>query len=235
MKKSLLPLLALCLALPLAAQGWEGGPMDGWAWNRWEKRSEYRPYLEQMRELLQPMADTPIGSFTPAQLRQLALELSVPAQKILFIQRSRTASFVLPGSGQFLNRDPLNGTLFLLANVALTAGQLVGAYLLLPDDLQFRNLDYWDTGLSTIANRWEDHSLRDYAPAVGVMVGGALVKLALRALSSSHAARLAERNIASGRITFEPRLLGPGFLLSGDGGEARAHGRGMGFMGGFRY
>ncbi len=234
MKKSLLPLLVFCLALP-AAQAWEGGPPAGGSWSRWERRAEYRPYLEQMRQILQPTADTPIGSLTPAQLRQLALDLSVPAQKILFIQRSRTASFVLPGSGQFLNRDPLDGTLFLISDLALTAGTLIGAYFLLPEDLQFRQLSYWSDSLTTITDRWTDHSLRDYAPSIGVMLGGALVKLALRGFSSSHAARLAERNVASGKISFQPRLLVPGFSFQGIGWEAPVHGRGMGLMGGVRY
>ena len=180
-----------------------------------------------MQQLLEPLSGTPIGDFTPGQLHRLALDLSVPVQKIRFIERSRTASFILPGSGQFMNRDPLDGTLFLLSTLALTAGQLIGAYFLLPDDLQFDRLDYWDTGLSTIGERWSDHSLQDYAPAFGVMVAGMLLKTGLRFLSSAHAGRLAEENVRSGRITFEPQLIAPW--------PGRKHEARMGLMGGVEF
>ena len=233
MKKPFLPFLVLCLALALPAAAQET-PVFAWP-TRWEGRLEYRPYLEQMQQLLEPLADTPIGDFTPAQVHRLALDLSVPVQKIRFIERSRTASFILPGSGQFLNRDPLDGTLFLLSTLALTAGQLVGAYLLLPDDLQFNRLDYWDAGLATIGDRWGDHSLQDYAPAFGVLVAGMLLKTGLRFLSSAHAGRLAEVNVRSGKVTFQPRLLVPWSDLPGEWGNRGHHGGGMGLMGGIRF
>ncbi len=231
MNKSLLPALILSVVtLPAFSQGWGGGRAA-----RWEERPEYRPFLEEMRQILQPLADRPAGSLTLDELRQLSLDLSVPVQKIRFVQRSRAASFVLPGSGQFMNRDPLDGSLFLLSTAAVSAGALAGAYFLLPEDLRFSHLDYLGTDLADIETRWKSHSLADYLPSVGVLIGGALVKLGLRWYSSVHAGRLAVRNIQSGTITFQPRLLLTGFGFADGWGEASRRRHGVGLMGGWRW
>jgi hypothetical protein len=231
MKKSILALLILVLARPAFAEN----RMES-RWDRWADRREYRPFLQEMQEILQPVAGEPIGSLTLDRLHQLALDLSVPAQKIIFIERSRTASFLLPGAGQFMNKEPVSGALFLLSSLAVTAGTIVGGYLLLPEDLQFDHLNYYREDFSTIEARVKAHSLRDYLPTIGVAAGGCLTGLVLRGFSAAHAGRLARRNIAAGGITFQPRLLFPVFGYGPPGSSSGAsHGPRLGLMGGWGY
>lgn len=64
-------------------------------------------------------------------MKELALNLSIPFQKMQYVNKSKKASFILPGLGQYMNDDPLSGTLFLISDMAVTAGTLVGAYYLL--------------------------------------------------------------------------------------------------------
>ncbi len=148
-----------------------------------------------------------LGSLTYAELRDLAGRLSVARQKDRFVARSRAMSFMMPGSGQFLNKDYGSGAAFLAADLAVVTGTLVGAYWLLPSDLRFQQLDYFNTPFSTIETTWKGHSFMDYLPSLGVLAGGGVLKAILGQVSSSHAARLAKRNIDSGKITFEPNLL----------------------------
>ena len=106
--------------------------------------------------------------------------------------------------------------LFLTTNLVVAAGTLIGAYFLLPADLQFDQLDYFYTAFDTIKETWKSHTLVEMLPAMGVMAGGWLVKGGLRLWSAKHAAKLAKENIESGKITFEPTLLmklgGPGSM-----------------------
>jgi hypothetical protein len=154
-----------------------------------------------------------LGSLTYADLRDIAGRLSVAGQKDRYVARSRAMSFMMPGSGQFLNKDYGAGAAFLAADLAVVAGTLVGAYWLLPEDLRFQQLDYFNTPFDAIHDSWRDHTFTDYLPAMGVVAGGMVLKAILGQVSSAHAARLAKRNIDSGKITFEPKL-----LASPDGG-----------------
>jgi len=95
----------------------------------------------------------------------------------------------------------------------VVAGTLIGSYYLLPDDLRFQQLDYFNTSWSDIRTRWEGHSFMDYLPSMGLMTGGWVLKAILGQISSSHAGRLARRNIDGGKKSFEPDLL----LLPGGG------------------
>jgi hypothetical protein len=82
-------------------------------------------------------------------------------------------------------------------------------YFLLPEDLQFKNLDYLNSSFAAVRDRWEAHSFVDLLPTVAVLAGGGLVKGVLGGLSAKHAGKIARRNIEQGRVTFEPNL----FLL----------------------
>ena len=60
-------------------------------------------------------------------MKELNLELSIPFQKLQFVKKSKAASTFLPGIGQYMNNDPLGGTFFLLTDIAVTAGTIIGA------------------------------------------------------------------------------------------------------------
>jgi hypothetical protein len=148
-----------------------------------------------------------LGALTYAQLREAAERLSVARQKDRFVARSKALSLMMPGSGQFLNKDYGSGAGFLAADLALLAGTLVGAYYLLPSDLRFDQLDYFHDPFDDIHDAWRDHSFTDYLPSLAVLAGGGVLKAILGQLSSAHAGRLARRNIDAGKIRFEPNLL----------------------------
>ena len=148
-----------------------------------------------------------LGALSYGELRELAGRFSVARQKDRFVARSKARSFIMPGSGQLLNKDYGSGAAFLAADLAVVAGTLIGAYYLLPDDLQFRQLDYFNTSWSGIRTAWEGHSFMDYLPSMGLLAGGGVVKAILGQLSATHAGKLARRNIDGGKITFEPDLL----------------------------
>jgi hypothetical protein len=153
--------------------------------------------------------DRQLGALTIGELQELLGRLSVARQKTAFIARSRAMSMMMPGLGELVNKDKVGGALFMTADLALLAGTIIGAYFLLPANLRFDQLDYFYGPFTDIRDRWEAHSFMDYLPAAAVLVGGGLLKAILGGISASHAEKLARRNIAEGKITFEPRLLLP--------------------------
>jgi len=148
-----------------------------------------------------------LGALSYGELRELAGRLSVAHQKDRFVARSKAMSLMMPGSGQFLNKDVGAGAAFLAADLAVVAGTLVGAYFLLPDNLRFDQLDYFNDSFDVIHDAWRDHSFTDYLPSLAVLAGGGLAKAILGQISSTHAGKLARRNIDAGTVSFEPDLL----------------------------
>ena len=192
-----------------------------------EKREHHRGseggvIAEEIEAFIAQERDTAIGDLTFGEIEDLMLRISVPMQEDAYVSRSAGASMMIPGMGQFKNGEPLIGALFLTTDVLLTAGTLVGTYLLLPSELKFGNLDYLNEPVSDIKETWEaaieSMSLAEALPLMAVTAGGMFLHGGLRAIAGRNAAKLARRNIEDGTVTFEPRL----FLTS--------HGRmGMGF------
>jgi hypothetical protein len=115
-------------------------------------------------------------------------------------------SFMAPGLGELKNGDVGAGALFLLADTAVAVGALLGSYFLLPEDLRFSQLDYFNTPFDDIRGRWESHTFMDYLPTMAVMAGGWFVSGGLRALSAKRAGKAARRSIEAGDVTFEPKV-----------------------------
>ena len=176
---------------------------------------------QQLEAVLAENESSVLGDFTVGEAQQLLGEISIAYQKAAYVSKSRGASFILPGMGQFMNDDPGAGALFLSLDVLTGVGTLLGAYFLLPDELQFDQLNYFNDSFSTIETTWKSQSFMDLLPSLGVLAGGGLVQVILRAVSSNHAAKLAEERIAAGEITFEPKLSilpgGPGAMGFGMG------------------
>jgi hypothetical protein len=167
---------------------------------------------------LQEMAATQLGTLTMADLAKLAGRLSVAQQKVQYVQRARRASFMIPGAGQFMTGDKLGGSLFLAGDIAVVAGSLIGAYFLLPTNVQFNNLDYLNDPIMNIQSAWQVNSILSYLPSFGVLVGGAVLRGVLGHFSAVSAAREARQNIADGKVTFTPNF------------DLTRHGFGMGMM-----
>jgi len=193
------------------------------------ENDDYQVYREEAAVIFEAVDNTPIGEFTLNEMKEAALDLSIPFQKMQYVKKSKIASAILPGLGQYMNDDPLSGTLFLISDIAVTAGTLIGAYYLLPDELRFDRLNYFSDSSSTIHERWENQSFNDLLPTMGVIAGGIVVSGVVRLLSATHAGKLAQKNIAEGRIQFEPKLILPAFDSSGeDGCNEGGFGLGMG-------
>jgi len=155
---------------------------------------------------LQEMSAAPLGGLTVGDLIRLAARVSVAEQKARYVQRARAASRFVPGIGQFMTGDSLGGSLFLAGDIALMAGTIVGAYVLLPANVQFSSINYLNDPLGTIRSRWESNSISDYLPSCGIMIGGMIVKAVLGHLAAEEAAKNARRNIAEGKVTFTPNF-----------------------------
>jgi hypothetical protein len=155
---------------------------------------------------LQEIAASPLGTLTVADITRAAGRVSVAAQARAYVTRVSMASMLFPGAGQLLTGDTLGGVLFISGDLAVMVGGMVGAYYLLPADLQFGMMNYYTDTFGAMRGAWENHSLRDYLPSLGVMAGGMLLKGILGHVSSRLAAQAARRNIADGKVKFTPRL-----------------------------
>ena len=221
MKKLLLLFLMMAVVAPVFA--------DGLVESKEYGNDDYRVYKKEAAAILEAVDNTPIGEFTLNEMKEIALDLSIPFQKMQFVKKSKAASAVLPGVGQYMNNDPLRGTLFLISDIAVIAGTLIGAYYLLPDELRFESLDYYNDSHATIHERWDNQSFEDLLPTMGVMAAGFVGSGVIRLLSAEHAGKLAQKNIAEGKIQFEPKLMLPAFDSSGEHGFNRGgFGLGMG-------
>jgi hypothetical protein len=103
-----------------------------------------------------------------------------------------------------MNDDKTTGALLIATDVLVVAGTIVGAYFLLPDEIQFDNLNYFDDSFGEIETAWKSTSFVDYLPAAGVVVGGMVVKGILGYFAAQGAERLARERVESGAVTFEP-------------------------------
>ena len=167
-----------------------------------------RGYKSEIDEIMNRYEDTEIGSLTFGELEKMMAELSVPHQKASYVRKSAMASYMIPGLGQFKNGATGLGMVFLLGELVVTAGTLVGTYFVLPDAVT--QLDYLGDSASVIEAAWKSLSLRDMAPAIGIMAAGGIVDMILRGISSRNASHLAKARIESGEKTFSPRI---GFVM----------------------
>ena len=158
----------------------------------------------EILKLLEAEGNRELGSITLSDLKKLILRMEELRMAYFYIERSKKASFFMPGVGQFMNEEPLSGSLFLTAHLGVIAGSLVGSYFLLPADLRFDSTDYLNESISVIKDRWRSHSLQDYLPAIGVMAGGHLVDMILRLWSADNAKKLAARKVKSGAFKVRP-------------------------------
>jgi hypothetical protein len=191
-------------------------------WKPWHKYGiEYDYFMEELDRVLSEKGDVELGSLTVRELNDIASDFSISLQMSEFVATSKRASFFFPGAGQFKNNEIGLGVFFLSADIAVWSGTLIIAYLLLPSDLQFNQLDYFSSDYSSIRGAWGNHSFVEYLPAMGVAAGGIVLSTIIRIISSGHAEEIARKNVESGKITFEPLP----FLLHIPSGSGRNRGK----------
>ncbi len=168
---------------------------------------------EEVASALEQYSPREIGALTVGELEQIAEKVSLAHRRASFVPRSAMMSMIMPGMGQFLNGDRVGGVLFAGANIATIAGTIAATWLLLPEDVQPQSL--FVIPVSDIAPRLEAHTPLQYLPAFGAMAGGMLLDGILRVASARHAAGLARRNIAEGKVDFSPEASvdGRGFMM----------------------
>ncbi len=218
-------LLLLIITVATAVSAFADGPVE----IRGYEEEDYKVYREEAAVILEAAGNSPIGEFTLIEMKEVALDLSIPFQKMQYVKKSKITSAIFPGIGQFMNDDPVSGTFFLLTDIAVTTGTLIGAYYLLPDELQFDRLNYFRDSSAAINERWDNQSFMDMLPTMGVIAGGIVVSGIVRLISATHAGKLAQKNIAEGKIKFEPKLILPAFDSSEEHGSNQGgFGLGMG-------
>ncbi len=187
--------IVLVAAALLVAAGAFAGPVT------------FSPVAEAVAALAKERGDSQLGAATVADVETAVARLSIALQQEAWIHGSALASMAIPGLGQYLNHDALGGTLYLAADIAVKAGALVGAWFLLPDNLQ---VNWFTTSIGGLETAFRANRPIDYLPSLGVLAAGAVVDMVLGHLSARGAARLAEKNVLDGTISFEPVLITSG-------------------------
>lgn len=171
-------------------------------------------FEEEARDIVGEFSDRSPASLTFGEMNEIAMALSVPAQKAAYVRASAISSAIMPGLGQFKNGDALSGSLFMLADLVVAAGTSVGIYYLLPPELRFDQLDYFNSTRQEIRDAWTaaeaNATFADSWPIVAAATGGVILKHVVSHLSARHAGQLAMERIESGEVTFEPRA---GFMM----------------------
>lgn len=201
MKRTVLLTLTLLIATALVAGAEERMEMG-----------EVPGYETAIDEFIQEYIGEEAGSITIGEYRSLIAELSVLRQEAAYVRRTAGSSFIMPGSGHVMNDAVGQGILFGTGGVIVSAGTLVGAYFLLPESVQFTELNYFADPFGEIESAWKALSFTDLLPSLGVLAGGGLVDMIYRGIVAKNAAELARERIESGEKEFEPEF---GLLLSG--------------------
>lgn len=159
---------------------------------------------QALRLLMSENGDRNLSNLTGAEIRKALDVVSVARQQQAYVRRSELTSMLIPGAGQFMNHDAAAGALFLGGHLAVVAGTLVGAYFLLPSDLQFTSINYFTDSFDAINKAWMGHSFVQYLPSMAVAAGGMLLDHVIRHFAAENAGDLARQNIKDKKVTFQP-------------------------------
>ena len=163
-------------------------------------------YSAEILKIQSEMGQEKLGDLDVAAMVSLRERLSIAAQKDEYVKAISLHSLALPGLGQFETGNTGSGFGFLALDLATIAGTLLGVYYSLPSDVRFDHIDYFRDSFSSISDAWNGHSIVDYLPALGVLLGGVVVDQVVRHWAASDAANAATRNIDQGAVTFTPRI-----------------------------
>lgn len=160
--------------------------------------------------MIDTVGDKKVGDLTQADLQAIYDAARLKAMGDYYVEKMGRASLFFPGAGQFMTGNVGAGFGFMFGHLTVISGTLVGAYFLLPADVQFNNLDYLNDSRYTIFMRWVDHSFMDFLPSMGVFIGGMAVDGILMYFSSKNAAQSARKNVNEGKVNLEAEV-GAGF------------------------
>jgi len=179
---------------------------NGCIGDEWDLTEEQMlPYNAAIGEFLADNESATLDELTIGDLRELGAELSVIAQEEDYVRRARQSSRFIPGAGHFMIGEGGRGAAFVTGSVLITAGTLVGAYFVLPDGVQFGEVDYINDSFREIGTAWRAESFASILPAVGVLIGGGILNAILGEIASEDAEKRARLQIQTGERTFEPQ------------------------------
>ena len=168
-----------------------------------------RPLDAELQMVFKDYANIPLAEFAVGDLFDIAGQLSIPLQEQAYIRKAAFASMIVPGFGQFVTEDAVAGSLYLTADLLIGAGAMAAMYFLLPPELQFDQLDYFNATSAEIKTAWQTAidglTFTDALPSIGVAMGSMLLQHGLRFFSARQAADQAYSNIEDGTVTFAPR------------------------------
>jgi len=155
--------------------------------------------------ILLSISEKKIADLTVADLEAIASAKSIERQKRHYVEGAAVGSFLIPGVGQFMTGDKVGGSLRLAGQLALVAGTMYGAWLLLPSEFRGSNLSRGER--RDLVQNYKDNGERNrlYASAA-VMTGGFALSVIHSVWAATDAKKQATENINAGKVTFKPSL-----------------------------
>jgi hypothetical protein len=167
--------------------------------------SEYAtPGARLLRSTLENASDVPLTEMTSGELIAVLELASVARQETAHVHLSGLQSMAVPGWGQFTNGERGRAAVWFLADLFTGLTTLSLAYVLLPPAVQWRNLNYLQTPLATIRERFGELTVADLIPFSSVMFAGTMLSLGIRHFAAQDAAQVAVKAIEDGHVHFEP-------------------------------
>lgn len=195
---------ALCVFLTAVTPLLFAGPPAGE--QQWDlSEEEMLPYNSEIGRFLAEHQAVSAGDITIGEMRELGARLSVVAQEESYVRSARHASQGMPGAGHFMIGENGRGAAYMTGSVLVFAATVVGAYLVLPNGVQFHELDYINDSFGDIERAWRGESIASMLPTFGVLLAGGTIHALLGALASGDAEERAREQIVSGEKRFEPK------------------------------
>lgn len=172
---------------------------------------------EEILGIFPGIGEKTIDELTISERLAISEVISIEKQGNAYVHRAALASFLIPGTGQFMTGDPLAGAAHLAGEAAIIGGVITGLYFLLPEDLKDGSLTR-DQRHDLYQSYMTHDSIGEILPAMGVVAGGVLLSVINSVMASHGAAENALENIESGAVTFKPyinigRTLGLGIRM----------------------
>ena len=167
------------------------------------------PASREIIEILEKAGDTPLSDLVVGDLLRVADLASVAHQQQMHIRRSTGLSLFVPGLGQFVNGQTGTALGFFAADFAIHGAGAALGYLLLPASVKFANLNYLQTPIIDIEDRWKNLTVAEFLPSAAVAISASILSAIVRHAASRNAHDLAIQAVEDGTVVFEPLLHRP--------------------------
>ncbi len=167
------------------------------------------PAAREIIAILEEAGDTSLSDLVVSDLLRVADLASVAHQQQMHIRKSSGLSLFVPGLGQFVNGKTGTALGFFAADFAIHGTGAVLGYLLLPASVKFANLNYLQTPIIVIEDRWKGLTVAEFLPSAAVAISASILSIIVRHAASRNAHDLAIQAVEDGTVVFEPVLRRP--------------------------